>query len=171
MDPSSTSGTTAPLRGASAFRAAAASAAAAAAANLAHLPPCLFCLPGPSAQLIPALPLEFIAGDDAGLSEGQDTEADVTRAIVADEERQAAAHAAAGAAARAGADESADEQPEASTSYSIDHLEQAKLLLSGGVAGAFSKSCTAPLARLTILYQVRGCGGGQAGRQSSRALP
>lgn len=28
-------------------------------------------------------------------------------------------------------------------------------LLSGGVAGAFSKTCTAPLARLTILFQVR----------------
>lgn len=102
------------------------------------------------------LPGKVWPGDDAGLSEGQDTEADVTRAIVADEERQAAAHAAAGVAARMDADEDADEQPEASTSYSIDHLEQGKLLLSGGVAGAFSKSCTAPLARLTILYQVNG---------------
>lgn len=26
--------------------------------------------------------------------------------------------------------------------------------LSGGVAGAFSKTCTAPLARMVILYQV-----------------
>ena len=33
-------------------------------------------------------------------------------------------------------------------------LETVKLLASGGFAGAFSKSCTAPLARLTILYQV-----------------
>ena len=30
-----------------------------------------------------------------------------------------------------------------------------KLLLCGGVAGAVSKTATAPLARLTILYQAR----------------
>ncbi|KAL3640675.1 hypothetical protein CASFOL_015643 [Castilleja foliolosa] len=29
-------------------------------------------------------------------------------------------------------------------------------LLSGGIAGAFSKTCTAPLARLTILFQIEG---------------
>ena len=36
-----------------------------------------------------------------------------------------------------------------------DAMETVKLLAAGGVAGAVSKSATAPLARLTILYQVR----------------
>lgn len=34
------------------------------------------------------------------------------------------------------------------------HIGTVSQLLAGGVAGAFSKSCTAPLARLTILFQV-----------------
>lgn len=38
--------------------------------------------------------------------------------------------------------------------HTTEFSETAKLLLAGGVAGALSKSATAPLARLTILYQV-----------------
>ena len=29
-----------------------------------------------------------------------------------------------------------------------------KVMLAGGVAGAFSKTCTAPLGRMTILFQL-----------------
>lgn len=44
---------------------------------------------------------------------------------------------------------------EATKVYNTEILESGRLLAAGGVAGAVSKTCTAPLARLTILYQAR----------------
>ena len=49
-----------------------------------------------------------------------------------------------------------EEEEEEEGAEAEDALESAKLLLAGGVAGAVSKTATAPLARLTILYQVQG---------------
>lgn len=128
-------------------------------------------------QWLPSSKFQVLPGDDAGLSEGQDTEADVTRAIVADEERQllgrggrpaADIQPGGGDSGGSGSSTDADLEASSSTSYAgVDHIEQAKLLLSGGVAGAFSKSCTAPLARLTILYQVNGLPAGVAAAGSS----
>jgi hypothetical protein len=37
----------------------------------------------------------------------------------------------------------------------ISNVAQLKLMLAGGLAGAAAKTATAPLGRLTILYQVK----------------
>jgi hypothetical protein len=77
--------------------------------------------------------------DDAALTGNEGTEADITRLIAVDEEALLAEE---------------EEDNEESFSPRQEFLETLKLLASGGVAGAVSKSATAPLARLTILYQV-----------------
>jgi len=78
------------------------------------------------------------AVDDVVLSDNENTEADVSRLIAVDEE-------------------ALFEEEEEGVSPRIELVETFKLLFAGGVAGAFSKSATAPLARLTILYQVSLC--------------
>lgn len=95
---------------------------------------------------VPASPSHYRAPwqedvDDAALTGNEGAEADVTRLIAVDEEALFAE----------------EEDEELSISPRQEILETLKLLLSGGVAGAVSKTATAPLARLTILYQVRSC--------------
>lgn len=80
--------------------------------------------------------------DDAALTANEGTEPDVPRLIAVDEE----------SVLRETLEE--DQRQAEGVSPRQEVLETLKLLLSGGVAGAVSKTATAPLARLTILYQV-----------------
>ncbi len=79
--------------------------------------------------------------DDASLTGNEGTEADMSRAIAVDEENLFDSR----------------NEPEYSGREELE--ETMKLLFAGGLAGAVSKSATAPLARLTILYQVSGTHG------------
>lgn len=60
-------------------------------------------------------------------------------------------------------------QPRHTSTFQTDAIENGKLLAAGGIAGAVSKSFTAPLARLTILYQVSGFTPGAAASASLNA--
>ena len=74
--------------------------------------------------------------DDVPLTGNEGTEADMERALVVEQELLL-------------------QEEETSTSYEQETFDSLKLLLAGASAGGVSKSATAPLARLTILYQVR----------------
>lgn len=62
-----------------------------------------------------------------------------------------------------------EEEEEEEGAETEDALESARLLLAGGVAGAVSKTATAPLARLTILYQVQGMTAAASGGAAAAA--
>lgn len=48
----------------------------------------------------------------------------------------------------------AQQADDAATPFTNTNYDILKTMVAGGVSGAVAKTCTAPVARLTILYQV-----------------
>ncbi|RMZ54392.1 hypothetical protein APUTEX25_001968 [Auxenochlorella protothecoides] len=85
--------------------------------------------------------------DAAALTGNEGAEVDMERVLVEDEGARLLEREVQG-------DQEGQEAP--GPSRREEAIEVIKLLTSGGLAGAISKTATAPLARLTILYQVKG---------------